>query len=202
MRSRPSPELQPQVTAKITFLAKREVGSQSRLPSAGWMTAGEAAAYLRVSSQTFQALLIDDRLGAFRSPDERVLFRCQDLDAVLVPVSGSEAARLVSSPDHKEKTSSMASSTSSEGQPDDFMPLQHAAKALGNIKYKTLLALVQRGEVPANNIGAKGKRPRYMVSLSLVRAALISQAEHETAMRRAPPRVNLSRFVRSGGRDA
>ena len=96
----------------------------------------------------------------------------------------------------------MPSSTSSKGQPDDFMPLQHAAKALGNIKYKTLLALVQRGDVPAKNIGSKGKRPRYMVSLSLVKAALISQAERETAMRRAPQRVSISRFMRTGGRDA
>ena len=174
---------------------------QSREAST-WLNANEAADHLRLSIADLVNLVKEHHVTVYRTLSSDPLFKRQELDAVMVPIPADEAGAFVTqSLQTQETLSHMTTSTSSKGRPEDFMPLKDAANALGTISYKTLLAMANRGVIPAKDIDASGRRRRWMVSLSAVKAALSSQAERETAMRRAPPqRIDLSRFARTGAR--
>ena len=168
-----------------------------------WLNHGEAAKHLRVALADVVSLVVGQRINAYRAIGSGLLFNRHELDAALLPVPSKEAAVVLAQSLQPLESITMTASTTTGGGPDDFMPLKDAAKVLGTFAYKTLLMLVNRGAIPAKNIGVHGKRPRWVVSLSQVKTALANQAEHETAQRRAPPqRINVDRFVRTGGRNA
>jgi len=171
--------------------------SSQGLPLRRWLSPHAAASYLGVTLDSLLPLVESGQLTLRRAPDQGLLFHPDDLDAVLLPVPPTEAARLLAAEvsttpgpcmTTSEPTASPAPITGT------LMPLKDAARQLDQ-PYKTLLRLVHAGKIPATNLGSVS-RPRFVVDPDAIKRLWADTAHQDMRKRIAPvATIDYSRLL-------
>lgn len=156
-------------------------------PLQRWLSPHSAASYLGVTLDALLPLVETGQITVHRALDHGLLFHLDDLDAVLLPVPPSEAARLLAAEVSSTPGQSMTPSeptASPPPTPSTLVSLKEATVPL-NMPYKALLRLVHAGKIPVTNLGTTS-RPRFMVDPEALKRLWADNAQRDMRQRSAP----------------